>query len=288
MTGTPVTYRLAARTSGTVVFGLVVEQLAILGAGGLFAIVVTVKTASIVGLLAAAGVAGVCATIAFVPWRGRPIFEAIPVVARYALRRVRRRHQWVAPIPFIASTGERGRREIPPCLDGLEIVTVERPSWAGTNCGPLALVADQTTSTLTAVVTVRGREFALLDESDQHQRIASWGRILGQFARDASPVARIAWYEHCTTGSAVDGPPRSSTSPAADSYRELLATTAPTIATHETHVAITFECAKPTESMDDEALSAVLTNLRALISRLRDSGLDVDPPHTPRSLRSAA
>ncbi len=102
MTATSPTYRLSARTSGTVVFGLQIGQLALLAAGGLAAVLISVRTASLTGLVIATTTGACAAALAFIPWRGRPAFEAVPTIVTYTVRRARGTHRWIAPIPLTA------------------------------------------------------------------------------------------------------------------------------------------------------------------------------------------
>ena len=286
MNDTTVTYRLSARTTGTVILGLQVQQLAILAIGTLAAVLVTVRAASMIGLFAGATIAGLAAVLAFIPWRGRPLFEAIPPVARYATRRVRGRHQWLAPIPFVTTPAGATRRALPPCLNGLEIVTAEETSETRTEPSrpPDAYIRDRNTGTLTAVLSVRGREFALLDADEQHQRIAAWGRVLGQIARDALPVARVCWYEHCTTGTVPIAAPTAIDTEPAESYRALLQQTAPSVAHHELTVSVTVDPQRLGAHADGSPIEAVEAAGRILRNRLRDAGLEAESVVSPRAL----
>ena len=286
MNDTPVTYRLSARTTGTVILGLQVQQLAILATGTLAAILIAVRTASMTGALAGATIAAAAVLLAFVPWRGRPLFEVIPSLARYATRRARGTHQWLAPIPFIATRDGTTRRAVPPCLRGLEIVAAGNTAdtQSALHRPPDAYIRDRTTGTLTAALSVRGREFALLDADEQQQRIAAWGRVLGQIARDTVPVARICWYEHCTTGTAPVAPPTAADSPPAESYRALLHQTAPSIARHELTVTITIDPKRLGARPDGAPLDAVAGTARLLANRLRDAGLEAEPVLAPSAL----
>jgi hypothetical protein len=283
---TPGTYRLSARTTGTVILGLQAQQLAILATGTLTAILVTVRAASSIGMLAGASIAATAALLAFVPWRGRPLFEAIAPVVRYATRRVRGQHQWLAPIPFVAPSADVTRRAVPRCLRGLEIVTVEHAANGRTDNGgpPDGYIRDRTCGTLTAVLAVRGREFALLDTDEQHQRIAQWGRVLGQFARDTFPIVRICWYEHCTTGTVPIATPTAVESAPAHSYRALLQQATPSVAHHELTVTITV-AEKRFDAHGDHSLNdAVQDAGRLLRNRLRDAGLEAEPTLAPSSI----
>ncbi len=286
MNDATVTYRLSARTTGTVILGLQVQQLAILAIGTLAAVLVTVRAASMIGLVAGATIAGLAAILAFIPWRGRPLFEAIPPVARYATRRARGGHQWLAPIPFVTTPEGATRRALPPCLHGLEIVTAEQSGGASSEPGqpPDAYIHDRNTGTLTAVLAVRGREFALLDTDEQHQRIAAWGRILGQIARDTLPVARTCWYEHCTTGTVPITAPTAVESAPAESYRALLQQTAPSVAHHELTVTITIDPQRLAAHSDGSPIEAVEAAGRILRNRLSDAGLEAESVLAPRAL----
>ena len=194
-------YRLPERRTGTVLLGLTVPQLVLTAVGVATAVLVSAGTRSAAGVLAGLGVAAGCGLAAFVPVGGGPAHEAAATLAGFLVRRAAGRHRWAAPLPLLTGTpaghaaAGRAGRLLPACLAGTELLAVPRPGWAGADrtLAPIGLVRDRRTGTLTAVVGVRGSGFSLLDPADQRRRLAGWAQVLSQFAREASPVARLGW-----------------------------------------------------------------------------------------------
>jgi hypothetical protein len=192
-------YQLAPRSGGTSLFGLAVPQIALVLVG----VAVAARLISVGGLTAgsvaaAVGCVALATAAAFVPWNGRPLFESVPVVGRFSFRAVAEKNRWLAPIPLCNIDGHPlGETKLPRCLEGLEIRGVARPDWAGREqtMAPLGLCVDKRTGTVTGVCSIKGAEFQLVNEGDQHDRIFGWGRVLNRFASESAPVARIAWSE---------------------------------------------------------------------------------------------
>ncbi len=84
---------------------------------------------------------------------------------------------------------------MPAFLDGVELVPVERPDWAGgtDRLEPVGVVHDRTAGVWTALLPVRGGPFALLDTGAQHRALGGWAAVLSQFARESSPLVRLGW-----------------------------------------------------------------------------------------------
>jgi hypothetical protein len=109
----------------------------------------------------------------------------------------------------------------------------------------MAVVTDRSSGARCAVLSVRGRSFALLDEADKERRLAAWATVLASLAREGGPVSRIQWVERTVGGDgdallrhfdghlAIDA-----RSPAAVSYRELVAEAGPLTQEHECYVVL--------------------------------------------------
>ena len=294
-------YQLSARASGTGFFGLTVAQIALLG------VAVTVGAKAITGgplsvprVAAGAGIVAGAAAVAFTPWRGRPAYEAIPALARFTLRAILGRNRWFARLPLLDGDGSpHGATTLPVCLAGLEVLALDRPAWAGSRrtLAPLGVVLDRRTGTMTAILSVKGSEFLLVEESEQHARIFAWGRVLASFARQSSPVARICWHEwscpaplseHLAWLTSNLDPD----APAAPHYRDLLATSAVSVARHELRVAITVDPrrigrAARSSRTKRATVDVVLAMVRSLADRCRDAGLVVADPLSAAEITDA-
>ena len=294
-------YRLSARSAGTAFFGLTVAQLGVMTAG----IVVAVKLLTRGPLTAAHAVAAVAtltttAVGAFASWRGRPVYEAIPTAARFSWRALRADNRWFCPLPLVGAQAPASEVTLPSCLEGLEILAVERPTWAGgqRTLAPLGLVRDRRTGTVTATLSVKGSEFQLVDEADQHALIFAWGRVLAQFARESSPVARICWHEWSCPAPLSEHLAwlASNVDPdaiAAPHYRSLLEDQAVSVARHELRVTITVDPrrigrhhGRSARAKRDTA-EVALAMLHSLSDRCRDAGLVVGGPLSAADLSDA-
>jgi hypothetical protein len=295
-------YQLSARATGTGFFGLTVAQLALMAA----AVVVAAKTVtggplSMVRVAGGASVLAAAAVAAFTPWRGRPLYEAAPAVARFSLRAVTRRNRWYARLPLLGADGApTGDTKLPACLEGLEVLAVDRPPWAGARrtLAPLGVVRDCRTGTMTAVLSVKGAEFQLVEEGEQHARIFAWGRVLASFARQSSPVARICWHEWSSRAPLSEhlawlAPNVDQDAPAASHYRELLGGSAISVSRHELRVTITVDPHRIGRSGGRSSkakratVDVVLTMVRSLADRCRDAGLVVADPLSAAEIADA-
>lgn len=294
-------YRLSARSAGTAFFGATPAQLALMSIG----IVAAVKLLSrgpfsaANAVPAATGLA-IAAVAAFASWRGRPVYEALPTAIRFWWRTLSGGNRWFCRLPLLGTEASGSAVNLPSCLEGLEILALDRPMWAGgqRTLAPLGLVRDRRTGTVTATLNVKGSEFQLVEEADQHNLIFAWGRALAQFARESSPVARICWHEwSCPAplsehlvwlASNVDPD-----APAVAHYRSLLADQAVSVARHELRVTITVDPrrigrkgGRSARSKRDTAQVA-LAMLRSLGDRCRDAGLVVADPLSAADLCDA-
>jgi hypothetical protein len=295
-------YRLEARSAGTAFFGLTVPQLGLAAVGlALTAKVLTGGTPELARLGAVMAVAVGTAAATFGSWQGRPVYEALPTATCFLMRSLRGTNRWFCRLPLLDVEGRASANVEPPaCLAGLEILALARPPWAGAQrtVAPLGLVRDRRTGALTGTLAVKGSEFQLVEEADQHARIFAWARVLGQFARESSPVARISWHEwSCPAplsehlawlASTVDPE-----APATAHYRSLLADQAVTVARHELRVTITVDprrigrrAGRSARSGRDTA-EVALAMLRSLADRCRDAGLVVADPLGPADLVDA-
>ncbi|MDP9402664.1 MAG: hypothetical protein M3P85_04880 [Actinomycetota bacterium] len=295
-------YRLSARSAGTAFFGLTVAQLGLMSVGIVVGVkVLTRGPLSVVHVSAAATALSATAVAAFASWRGRPVYEAVPTAARFSWRALTGANRWFCRLPLLDVTGSpASAATLPACLDGLEILALDRPSWAGgqRTLAPLGLVRDRRTGTLTAALNVKGSEFQLVDEADQHACIFAWGRVLAQFARESSPVARISWHEWSCPAPLSEhlawlAPNVDPDAPAAAHYRSLLEDQAVSVARHELRVTITVDPRRIGRNHGRSARArrdtaeVALAMVRSLGDRCRDAGLVVGDPLSAAELSDA-
>src|SRR3546814_13611152 len=113
------TYRLEPLDTSGVFLGLGVVQCALLG-GGILAAVLAL-TAGLPLPIAVAPVVG-AAIASFARLGGHPVWEWLPLLAGWIAARLRRGRRWAAPLPLWGSS--EATAPMPPCLDGLDIVSV--------------------------------------------------------------------------------------------------------------------------------------------------------------------
>jgi hypothetical protein len=150
--------------------------------------------------------------VAFGRWRGSPLADTLVPAARIALAARAGRSAWYRPA-LLGTGGE----VLPPVLAGLELVEHHRGDTVvtGATAPGMAVVRDRRRHTLTAALSVIGREFPLAAAEDQDRMLAGWGAALSPFARPRSPVVQVAWQAWAGPAEMTD-------------HREFLATIAPT------------------------------------------------------------
>jgi hypothetical protein len=297
-------YQLGGSRPGGGLFGLDAGQVALLAAG--FAAMVALSAASLSATAVAIGVTVAigCAGLALLPWQGRPAYAGVPVVTGFALRALRRRQRWMAPLPLLTGTppamgaeppkGGSSPAVLPAFLDGIKIVPVERPRWAGgaSRLEPVGIAHDRIAGAWTAVLPVRGGPFALLDPTGQHQALAAWAELLSQFARESSPVLRLGWSIRSAPAQAGGrseppatggGMTAAGNRRATASYRALLGSAVARVATHDPRVWISLDGRRLARRASNPP-QAALAAARVLADRARAAGLTVGEPLSPVEL----
>ncbi|MFE1174217.1 SCO6880 family protein [Streptomyces sp. NPDC058773] len=269
----PATVKFPHRSRRGVLLGLSVAQL----------VVVTLTGLALLGVLMRAGVTGALKLIplwavilaaVFIRHRGRSLADWAPIALRYALRRFKGQLIW------LARPSRRPRREGLLHLPG----TAASLRVAASPDGQFGAVHDPHNGTLTAVVKVSSRAFALLDPATQASNVAGWGRTLAALSRSGH-IARVQvlertvpdsgdalnryWSEHGNADTHLAGP----------IYSDLLAAAGPAAAPHEAYVALALDL-KAARRLINQA-GGGLTGAFAVLSQLtstfdqaaRNSGL---------------
>ncbi|MCO4695163.1 hypothetical protein LRR80_01211 [Streptomyces sp. RO-S4] len=229
------TVKFPHRSRRGVLLGLTAPQLTVIGLTG-FLLLAVVLTRGVVGALQLIPLWAVIALLVFVRHRGRALADWAPIVARYALRRMRGQLVWLTR-PSRRPTRE-GLLHLPGTAASLRVVTAPD--------GRYGAVHNPHTDTLTAVVKVSSRAYALLDPGTQQANVGGWGRALATLARtgqitrlqviertvpDSGDALRRYWEEH--------GRPDTPTAGAI--YNELIQSAGPAAAPHEAYVAVSLD-----------------------------------------------
>ena len=238
---------------------------------------------------------------AFASWDRRSLHEWAPTILRYLRLRAIGQLRWSAQLPLLTGTPTDSGRQppLPPFLTGLSILDVGALAWSpSTIHDGAAVVSDRRQRTLSASVRVRGREFSLIERSEQERIVQLWGDALAGFCTERGPVSRIRVTEWAAPGGAAERARLTSASPvasdhdAARSYDELLAEAGPSAIRHEILVTLTVDQRRirrrDTSRPDSAAgIDTLFEELRLLTSRLEGAGLTVSPPLSARETATA-
>jgi hypothetical protein len=281
-------YRLEPLDTSGIFLGLGVVQCALLGSG--IALSVSTLTAGAPLPLAAVPILA-AAAVSFTRIGGHATWEWVPLLAGWSWCRVRRGRRWVAPLPLWSTV--EGPVPMPPCLDGLDIVSID---WrAGVSLGA---VRDRHRRTLTAVVPVSGPQFVVEPRGEQERLLAGWGDLLGQYAVERGVVAHLSWSDLAQPSGMGDhiawlgSDDRGIASMAANaSYRELLEVGTTSAINHEAVATITVARERLSRhragkgSADEQLRRALVTSVEALLRGLRSADLAASDPLDPGGLQ---
>jgi hypothetical protein len=228
----PATVKFPHRSRRGVLLGLTAAQLVVAAASGLLLLAVLL-TIGVTGALRLIPLWAVLLVAVFARQRGRSLADWTPIVLRYSLRRARGQLLW------LARPSTRPRREgllhLPGTAASLRVVASPDRRFGA--------VHDPHHGTLTAVVKISSRAFALLDPATQNANVSGWGRTLAALARTGH-IARVQVLERTVpdSGDALnrywDEHGRPDADLAGPVYADLLAAAGPAAAPHEAYVAL--------------------------------------------------
>jgi hypothetical protein len=184
------TFRLGPRSTRGLFGYITATQGIAAGGGAVIAIGLLAGSHSVLALVVAIAIALAGVAVAFWPVANRTVAQWAPTHLSYAARAVSGAVRWSSPaIGQGVSIDERGELRYPVALPAplanVEIISVRRPG------GEVGLIFDRRQQTLCAVLQIRLRAFGLLGDRDQERRLAAFGELLNDLARDGSPVQRI-------------------------------------------------------------------------------------------------
>jgi hypothetical protein len=285
------TYRFGDASRPGLLVGLAGRQAIPLIAGVLW-MAVALQTSAPVLLVMVGPVVGV--VVAFGRFRGAPLAEVFGPSCRLWVAKRRGRARWVRTSLIGAGAGYE--TDVPAVLAGLELLESPAP-WLTRPVGA-AVVRDRRAGTVTAVLRARGRGFPLSSPGEQDALLASWGSALAPFARERTPVVRVAWQEwaHAVGTEEHDAflaelAITERGSDATRDYLNLVQRQAAVSVHHDVLISVTVDqrrvrrrrAANPL----DAAIEAMLDETRLLADRLGAAGLTVDEPLTPDELSTA-
>ncbi|MEW5530595.1 SCO6880 family protein [Streptomyces virginiae] len=231
----PATVKFPHRSRRGVLLGLSAPQLVATTITGLLLLAVLMGS-GVAGALKLIPLWALILSAVFVRHRGRSLADWAPIALRYTWRRSKRQLVW------LTRPSSRPRRDgllhLPGTAASLRVVT--SPD------GRLSAVHDPHNGTLTAVVKVSSRAFALLDPSTQNHNVAGWGRTLAALARTGH-IARVQVLERTVPDSgdslnrywgAYGNPQAHLAGPV---YADLLTAAGPAAAPHESYVALALD-----------------------------------------------
>ena len=235
------------------------------------------------------------ALFAFGAWEGRRCYEWLPLVGSHLVRRVLRKDRWLAAVPLLGGNTTSALQSLPDFLAGLSIVDAGAVGWSPA-VPTVGGVHDRRERTISGTLPVRGREFSLVERSEQERLVQQWGDVLGAFCSERRAVASVRASERSSSVSArgalcsniasdADG------SDALASYAEVLATAGPLDAGHEVLLTVTVDLRRVRggneDRPDDAGKAALLEELRLLTVRLDAAGLEPGPPLSPAQIAEA-
>jgi len=237
--------------------------------------------------------------VAFIPVGTRTPEQWAPVALGWIGRRLSRqdRHFSDAPLRGHSPSGEPPAPSLPPFLRGLSIISAPLSQGGGAEIG---VIKDERASTYSAVLTVRGQSFALLDMSEKARILDGWGAVLASLAREGALVSRVQWIERTFPegGDAMGTYLREAVSlPVASapvsSYLELVENAGPATQHHETLIVLQLDAKrawrqiKQAGGRDLGAATVLAREIAFLASQLARVGVLVDGVLTPRLLAKA-
>jgi hypothetical protein len=160
----------------------------------------------------------------------------------------------------------------------------------------IAVVKDARRATFTAVLQVRGSQFALLESGDQQQRVDAWGELLAGLTTGQGRISRIQWLERTLPDSGdqlqrhwrVRG--HHDDSWAAEAYQEVIDQAGPVAQRHETFLSFQLRTRDARRQIQrsgggDHGVCAVLLNeLRTMESALSRASISTVGWLPPRAL----
>lgn len=267
--------RFGPRESRGWILGLRIPQLVLAAAALFVASRMLQEGVSALSRLGDVAVVALLLVTAFLPIKGRRVFELVPVAANFLLQRATGQDIYRGGV-FRLRADEPARPEfvLPGDLARLELLPFE--VMGGDE--ELAVIKDPVNRTYTAVLALEGSTFALLETGIQGARVDAYDALLTQLCTENGVLSRMQILERTVPDSGEDlyrdwtrrGVHDGSL--AAALYEEMLSRVGETTQTHETYLAVTLDARRAASEIRqaggrDRGAQAVLFREMA---RLRD------------------
>lgn len=265
-------------------FGTVPPSLAGVGAVGLVTAWMAISNIIPIPMALLVGLA--CGWLWFGKLHDRPVHEILPALTVWWWRKLRSRNQWYRPVALV-SDGEQPVA-LPEVLSGLDLYEFDVAWIAPGHNVAIGVVYDRHVESVTAVLRVSGDgQFALVDCAGQEMRIDEWGAAIGAFARENSPVSRVAFHDWTSPVAIRDTVAQlerkwadEAEHPARAGYLQLLRDTCATVVDHEVLVEVTVDLGRLAKARGESQLSVALRTVaeqtRLFAGRLASAGLRVE------------
>ncbi len=293
MSSDPIRYRFGPLEKRGLILGMRVPQIAILLSAAVFALALLHIAVNIVTFFVACMAVFGAGFACFWPVSdNRTLEQVLPVALGWMFRHNRKQVRWTTGAPLTGRTRRADvQPDMPPTLDGVSIIA------APVTGGDLGIIHDAREGSYAAVISVRGRSFALLDQDAKARLLEQWADVLAGSGREGSPIRRLQWLERAVPdpGDAIGQYLREAialphTSTAVRSYLQLVEDAGPTTQNHETFVVVQIDKVKAARAIrqagggNDGACAVLARETYSLASRLQGADLDVVGLLTPRLL----
>ena len=281
-------YRLSPQDRTGWMFGLGLAQLLICATS----IFVGVSTMSLLSVPAGLAAMAVGLGIGVARIGPMTIPQAIPHGLRWGKSAISGGSAWYAIVPLVGGDPEH---DAPSVLNDHELLIVDAGHLgvgaAGTK---IAVSRDRKVNTYSATLRVAGKQFSLVERTEQDHLVNQWGIALQSFIAERSPVVSIRWSEWAAPAGLDEHrqwlTDHMSADPLMDvrtAYERLLQEAGSQATRHETLVTVTINAGKMTlrkRQRDDAVRAAVdllLTEIRLFGQRLEGADLAVSAPLSP-------
>ncbi len=280
-------FRLSPLDSTGLMFGLGFAQLTLLAGGVVIGSILMVTYSVPLGL----AVLVVGSLLGLFRMHGATFVDLAPQGARYLRQRVSGQDAWFSVVPLLGG----GEHPAPAVLADQDVIVIDPgPLGLGQPGAEIAVCRDRKAGTYAATLRVAGRQFALIDNSEQDWLVTHWGTALQAFIAERTPVTSIRWSEW-SAPAGLEEHRRWLTEHLADNplhdvrtaYEQLLSEAGSSSTRHEVLVTVTINGGKVRTGRRHEgdsvtaAIELLLTEMKLLAQRLQGAGLLVSPPLSP-------
>lgn len=283
------TYRFGPLERGGVLLGLRWPQLGLL-IGAMACVLGALHSPPLVAVGWVLTAATLC-LVAFARIQDRNLDQWLPILYGFTMQKVTGNTVFRGgPFRQTPDQASLTTMALPGPLSRLVVLAV--PTGTGHH---VAVVKDTRRKTYTAVLQVRGSQFALLESGEQQQRVDTWGELLAGLTSGRGRICRIQWLERTLPDSGdslqrhwrVRG--RHDDTWAAQAYQQVIEAAGPVAQRHETYLSFQLRANDARRAIqragggDHGACAVLIGELRTMelaLSRASVSAVGWLPPRT--------